>query len=158
MEHEGSLLNSQEPRHPSLFWARSIQSIPHPTSWIHFNIILPFSSGSSKWSLSLKFPHQNSYGYLLSPIRATCPAHHILLDLKSRIIFGEQYRSHISLCSLLHFPVTLYILGPNILLSTLLSNTLSLPSSLNVSDNVSHPYTTDKIIVLYILIFIFFFL
>jgi hypothetical protein len=33
-------------------------------------------------------------------------------------------------------------LVPNILLSTLLSNTLSLCSSLNVRDQVSHPYKT----------------
>ena len=47
-------------------------------------------------------------------------------------------------------------LGPNILLNTIFSNTLILLSSLNVSDQVSHPYkTTDKIIVLYILIFKF---
>jgi len=32
------------------------------------------------------------------------------------------------------------LLGQNILLSTLLSNTLSLPSYLIVSDQVSHPY------------------
>ena len=56
--------------------------------------------------------------------------------------------------NILHSPVTLSLLGPNILLSTLFSNTLSLCSSLNVSDQVSHPYkTTGKIIVLYILIF-----
>jgi len=52
-------------------------------------------------------------------------------------------------------PLTSYSLGPNIILSTLFSNTLSLPSSLNVSDHVSHPYTIEKIIVLYILILIF---
>jgi hypothetical protein len=51
-------------------------------------------------------------------------------------------------------PVTLSLLGPNILLSTLFSNTLSLRSSLNVSDQVLHPYKPVKIIVLYILIFI----
>jgi hypothetical protein len=40
-----------------------------------------------------------------------------------------------------------------ILLSTLFSNTLSLCSSLNIRDQVSHPYrTTGKIRVLYILI------
>jgi hypothetical protein len=33
----------------------------------------------------------------------------------------------------------LSLLGPNILLNTLLSNTLSLQSSLNFSDQVSHP-------------------
>ena len=53
-------------------------------------------------------------------------------------------------------PVTLSLLGPNILLNTIFSNTLSFHSSLNVSDQVSHPYkTTGKIIVLYILIFKF---
>jgi hypothetical protein len=41
-------------------------------------------------------------------------------------------------------------LGPNILLGTLFSKTLSLHSSLNASDQVSHPYRTNgKIIVLY---------
>jgi hypothetical protein len=39
--------------------------------------------------------------------------------------------------------------GPNIFLSTLFSNALSLCSSLNVRDQVSHPYRTrGKIIVL----------
>jgi hypothetical protein len=41
--------------------------------------------------------------------------------------------------------VTSSLLGPNILLSTLFSNTLSLCPSLNVRDQVSYPYrTTDK--------------
>jgi hypothetical protein len=56
------------------------------------------------------------------------------------------------LCNFLHSPVTSSLLGPNILLSTLFSNILSLCSSLNVRDQVSHPYkTTDRIMVLYIL-------
>ena len=50
------------------------------------------------------------------------------------------------------FPVTSSLLDPNILLNTMFSNTFSFLSSLNVSDQVSHPYkTTGKIIVLYIL-------
>jgi hypothetical protein len=58
--------------------------------------------------------------------------------------------------SFLHSPVTSSILGPNILLNTLFSNTLTLRSSLNFSDQVSHPYkTTGKVIVLYKLIFEF---
>jgi len=91
------------------------------------------------------------YRSLLCPIRATCPAHLILLDFITQTIFGEQYRSvSSSSCSFLHFPVTSSLLGPNILLNTLFSNTLSLRSSLNVSDQVSHPYKiTCKIIVLY---------
>jgi hypothetical protein len=48
------------------------------------------------------------------------------------------------------------LLGPNILLNTLFSETLSLCSSPKVRDQVSHPYnTTGKITVLYILIFRF---
>src|SRR5215510_11904288 len=93
----------------------------------------------------------------LSP-HATCPAHLILLDLTTCTILGEEYRSFSSsLCNFLHSPVTSPLLGPNTLLNTLLSNILSLCSSLNVSDQVSHPYkTTGRIIVLYILIFKFF--
>jgi hypothetical protein len=52
------------------------------------------------------------------------------------------------LCSFLQSPVTSFLLGPNILLSTLFSITLSLCSSLNVRDQVSHQYrTTGKIMV-----------
>jgi hypothetical protein len=59
-------------------------------------------------------------------------------------------------CSFLQPPITSPLFGQNILLNTLFSYTLSLYSSLNVRDQVSHPYTTTgKIIVLYILIFMF---
>jgi hypothetical protein len=42
--------------------------------------------------------------------------------------------------------VTSYLFGPNILLNTLFSNTLGLYSSLNVRDQVSHPYIDSYII------------
>ena len=101
------------------------------------------------------FPTKTLYTPLSSPIRATCPAHLILVDFITRTKLGEGYRSFSSsLCGLLHSPVTSSLLGPDILLNTIFSNTLSFLSSLSVSDQVSHPYkTTGKIIVLYILIF-----
>jgi hypothetical protein len=69
----------------------------------------------------------------------------------------QQYKSYSStLYAILHSPVTPFLLGPNILLSTLFSNSFTLRSFFNVSDQVSHPYkTTGKIIVLYVLNFIF---
>jgi len=55
-----------------------------------------------------------------------------------------------SLCSFLHSVVTSSLLGSNIFLNTLFSNTHSPRSTLYVSDQVSHPYTTTgKITVLY---------
>ena len=113
--------------------------------------------GSPKWSLSLKFPHQNPVYASPPPACATCPTHVILLYFITQTISGEEYISLSSfLFSFLHFLITSSLLGPNILLNTLFSNTLSLHSSLNDSDQFSHPYkTTGKIIVLCILIFKF---
>ena len=124
---------------------------------IHLNIILTTMFGSSKWSLSLRFPHQNPVYTFPLPhtCYVFCPSH--FFDLITRTILGEVYRSwSSSLWRFLHSPVTSSLLGQNMLLSTLFSYTLSLRSSLDVSNPVSHPYkTTDKIIVLYILIFNF---
>jgi hypothetical protein len=68
-------------------------------------------------------------------------------------MFGEEYKLwSSSLWSFQQSAVTSSPFGPNILLRTLLSNTLSLCSSLNVRAKFSHPYrTTGNIIVLYIL-------
>ena len=77
--------------HLSVSWASPIQSIyPHPTSWrsililsTHLRLGLPsgpFPSG---------FPSKTPYTPFTSPIRATCPAHLILLDFITCTILGE---------------------------------------------------------------------
>jgi hypothetical protein len=56
------------------------------------------------------------YGFLIAPTRATCPAHFILIDLITLIIFGEVHKLRSSsLCRLLQPPATSTLLGPNIL-------------------------------------------
>jgi hypothetical protein len=119
---------------------------PHPTSWrsvlilsSHLHLGLPsglFPSG---------FPTKPLYTPPPSPIPVTCPTHLILLYLITHTTLGKEYKSlRHTLCSFLHSPVTLSLLGPNILLRTLFSYTLSLHSSLNVSDQVAHPHKQNK--------------
>jgi hypothetical protein len=80
MEPESSLPYSQVP---------ATRPYPEPTpSTSHdplqlpvdpFNIILPSTTGSPQWPLSLSFSHHR---------RATCPVHLIFLDLTTRTILG----------------------------------------------------------------------
>jgi hypothetical protein len=138
--------------HLSLSWAKLIQSIPsHPTSRRYILMLSSYLGlGLPSGVLSFSFPTRTLYTPLLYSILVTCPAHLIILDMITWTILDDEYRSlSYSICSFLHFPVSSFLLGPNILLSTVFSNTLSLHSSLNMSDQVSHPYkTTGKIIVL----------
>jgi hypothetical protein len=117
-----------------------------PVLFSHLRLGLPsglFPSG---------VPNKTLFAPHFSLTRSTRPAHLILLDFITRIGMGstEQQRSLSS--SLCNFPIPLlprFLLRTNILLSTLFSNNLSLSSSLNVSDQVSHPYKTrGKLIVL----------
>ena len=135
MEPESSLPHSQVPA----TWASSVQFMPpHPTSW---RSILLLSShlrlGLSSVLVPSLFPDKTLYTSLLSTIRATFLAHHILPGFITRTMWGEQ---HISLgphcVVLLHSPVTSSLLGPNVLLNTSFSNTLILRSFLKMSDPV----------------------
>jgi len=146
MEPRSSLTAFTRACHLSLSWARSLQSMP--TSHflkIHLNIILPPMTRLSKWSPSLRFPHQNSV--YTSPLPHTCymprPPHSRFDQINNIWWWPQVMRSwNSSLCSFLHSPVASSIIVPYIFLSTLLSNTLRRCSFLNVRDQVSHPYKT----------------
>jgi len=95
------------PPFPSL---NHLDPVHTPTSHflkIRLNIILPSTPGSPKQSLSFRFPHQNPVYASFLHIRATYPAHLILLDFITRTILGVECRSlSSSLCSFLHSTVT----------------------------------------------------
>jgi hypothetical protein len=58
------------------------------------------------------FSTNNIHAILFAPIRATCPAHFILLDLIIVFTLGEEYRLwSSSLCSFLQPPVTSSLFG-----------------------------------------------
>ena len=128
METEASLPSSEQPI-----------TCPYPqpdeSSHTHFNIVRKSMPRSSKWSSSIRFLHKNPV--YTSPLPHTCymprPPHSF--NLITRIIFGEENRSlSSSLFSLRQLPVTSFILGPIVFLSSLFSNTL------RVRNQISRPH------------------
>jgi hypothetical protein len=136
----------------SLSWATSIQSVQlHPTSPTSNLILFPhlrLPSGLFLWlsrQILMCFPILSHTWY--TPYQSHPP----WLDHSNCICQGyELWRNF------LQPPNISSLFGPNILLSTLFSNTFSPCYSLSVRGQISHPSKiTSKIIVLYILIFMF---
>lgn len=76
---------------------------------IHFNIIIPPTHRSQKLYVLFEYLTKIVYAFPISPMHATCPAYHTLLDLNTQIIAVKVYKS----CKLLrmHFsPASSYLL------------------------------------------------
>ena len=131
---QGFIIAFTRARHLSLCWARSIQSMPpHLTSWRSILIVSSYLClGLPSDLFPSGFPTKTPNTPPFSLVHATCPVHLILQD----IWWGIYILLSSSSCSFLLSTVTSSLLGPNILPSTLLSNTLSLHTSLNMSDKV----------------------
>jgi hypothetical protein len=148
-------IHKSSPPAPILIQTNQVHTTPPSLPNIHPNIIHAPTSSSSYWPLPFWLSPPTTYTLFSSPHSCNIPrpSHPPWLDHCIAIILSEEYKSRrSSLCSFLHSPITSSLFGPNILLSTLFSDTLSLYSSLNVRVQVSHPHTTsDKIILLYII-------
>ena len=150
MESDGSLLHSQVPI--TCPYPKPDQSslCPHPASWrsiliLSSHLCLGLPSGLFPTGLPIK----TLYTPLLSPVCATSPPIHFSrFDPPNNIWWGVQ----IIKLLVMYFPPFPYYLVPlRPKYSSLFLNALSLSSSLNMNDQVSHPYKrTGKIIVLYI--------
>ena len=99
-----------------------------------------------KLTLSLRFSHQDTVW--TSPVPHTChmlrPSHSSWIDHRDNI--GEVHKSRSSsLWKFLNSPVTSSLLGPDVFLSTLFSNTFSLCPYLNVRDQFhSHVHSCQQ--------------
>jgi hypothetical protein len=105
---------------------------------IHFNIIMLLKSRYSEWSLTFRVSNRKSYNYFSFP---SCALHASPVPSLYERFNANLWSS--SLCNYVRSSFRWSQLSPNILLSSLFSNTLSLYPSFNVRDQVSHPYRTS---------------
>ena len=117
-----------------LIYVNPIHTLPLYFSNIHFTIFLPSTLVSSKSSFSFRVSSQNPlYIFLTHTCRMNRPAQTLFCSPEHYLVNIKNHKAPIMQFS----PVSCFFLP---LLITLFLNTLSLYSSRNVSNQVSHPY------------------
>ena len=146
MEPEVLIPHSQQPATCS--YSEWCQSTPCPPSQflnIYSNNILQCTPGSSSWTLSQRFLHQNpvTISHLPHTYCMVHPSHSYWFHQPNT--FGGQYISlGSSLYCLLHCPANSSLLDANMLFSTLFSNTLSLYNSPWMWQTKFHTHTKQQ--------------
>ena len=103
------------------------------------NIILPSTAGLSQRLFSSGFPTTHLYAFLFTPIFATCSTILMLSFSTLLVLVSSENFSLYTGASVLAVSV-----GPCVFLGSLFSNIRSVFSSLDMQDQVSHPYKAGK--------------
>jgi hypothetical protein len=115
-------IHKSQPLIPILTQMNPIHNFLIYSTKTHTKIVLASTPMSLDWSLLYRYSDKNVIliSYLIHPCYMLISSNPILYHLISLIIFGEAYKLRSSsLRNLLQLPATYFILGPNILLSTL---------------------------------------
>jgi hypothetical protein len=91
------------------------------------------------------FPTMILFPCLISHICVKLTAHLIRLDLFIPVVFGEEYKLVITFHYFILPTCCYFLLGPNVLVSYVLSNNFSMYSSLNTKYQISNPNKMSKV-------------
>jgi hypothetical protein len=151
-------VNKSPPLDPILSQLNPVRPIDHYLPKVLLNIILPPTPRSSHWSLTFGPPNQNPVN--TSPLPHACymsrPPHSPWFNHPNNIRWRIQAVKFI----IMQFsPLSVFLPFRSKYPQHSVLKSLSLCFSFKVRDQVMHPYSaTDKITVLYILIFSFFYM